>query len=49
MICVSFPVTQDPIVGLKEGVAERLDKEDAQWRVNGKRGVVHFVNRNSRV
>lgn len=30
----------DPVVGLPAGMAERLDKEDAQWRVNGKRGVI---------
>jgi hypothetical protein len=29
----------DPIVGLPEGVAARLDREDARWRVNGQRGV----------
>ena len=28
------------IVGLGEGVAERLDRDDAQWRVNGRRGVI---------
>jgi hypothetical protein len=29
----------DPIVGLPEGKAARLDAEDARWRVNGQRGV----------
>ncbi len=29
----------NPIVGLPEGMAERLDAEDANWRTNGKRGI----------
>jgi hypothetical protein len=29
----------DPIVGLADGVATRLDEEDPRWRVNGQRGV----------
>jgi hypothetical protein len=29
----------DPIVGLPEGMAARLDAEDPSWRVNGQRGV----------
>jgi hypothetical protein len=29
----------DPIVGLPEGLAARLDTEDPRWRVNGQRGV----------
>jgi hypothetical protein len=29
----------DPIVGLPEGMAARLEREDARWRVNGRRGV----------
>ena len=33
----------DPIVGLKPGLAEMLDKEDTEWRVNGKRGIIQFV------
>ncbi len=32
----------DPIVGLAEGQAERLDAVDANWRVNGRRGVAQF-------
>lgn len=33
----------DPIVGLQPGQAGRLDQEDAEWRVNGKRGMVQAV------
>lgn len=33
----------DPIVGLKPGLAEILDKEDIEWRVNGKRGMIQAV------
>jgi hypothetical protein len=33
----------DPIVGLSPGLAERLDAEDREWRVNGKRGLIQFV------
>lgn len=32
----------DAVVGLASGLAEQLDREDARWRVNGKRGVIHF-------
>jgi len=32
----------DPIVGLKAGIAARLDAEDDKWRSNGKRGVIQF-------
>jgi hypothetical protein len=32
----------DPIVGLAPGRAAALDREDATWRVNGKRGVASF-------
>lgn len=32
----------DPVVGLASGLAEKLDMEDAKWRVNGKRGVIQF-------
>lgn len=32
----------DVLVGLKRGLAEQLDSEDARWRVNGKRGVIQF-------
>lgn len=30
----------DPVVGLKPGLAQALDKEDPEWRVNGKRGMI---------
>jgi len=33
----------DPVVGLQPGQAERLDREDAAWRVNGKRGLIQFL------
>ncbi len=33
----------DPIVGLPEGMAHRLDAADPQWRFNGKRGIVEFA------
>lgn len=33
----------DPIVGLPPGLTERLDQIDAEWRVNGQRGVIQFV------
>jgi hypothetical protein len=29
----------DPVVGLREGEAERLDADDPRWRFDGKRGV----------
>ncbi len=32
----------DPNVGLPPGVGAALDKQDTQWRVNGKRGVIQF-------
>jgi hypothetical protein len=32
----------DTIVGLPSGLAERLDTDDPNWRVNGKRGVIQF-------
>lgn len=35
----------DPIVGLPVGMAERLDREDALWRINGRRGVAQFAAR----
>lgn len=31
------------IVGLEEGQAERLAAEDPDWRINGRRGLVHLV------
>jgi uncharacterized protein with ATP-grasp and redox domains len=30
----------DPVVGLAAGKADALDEIDAQWRINGKRGVI---------
>jgi uncharacterized protein with ATP-grasp and redox domains len=30
----------DPVIGLAPGTAERLESQDAQWRVNGRRGVI---------
>ncbi len=33
----------DPIVGLSPGQADHLDQEDAEWRVNGKRGLIQAV------
>jgi hypothetical protein len=33
------------IVGLKPGMAQVLQAEDPQWMINGKRGVIQFVNR----
>lgn len=32
----------DPIVGLPEGMAERLDATDARWRWNGKRALIQM-------
>ena len=32
----------DPIVGLASGLAQQLDQKDAEWRVNGQRGVIQF-------
>ncbi len=33
------------IVGLPEGEAERLNRHDPAWRINGRRGLVHLVLR----
>lgn len=33
----------DPIVGLPPGLAEQLDQADAEWRVNGKRGMIQAI------
>lgn len=30
----------DPVIGLGAGLAESLEAQDAQWRVNGRRGVI---------
>ena len=35
----------DVCVGLPEGTAEKLDKEDPNWRVSGKYAVVYFSKR----
>jgi uncharacterized protein with ATP-grasp and redox domains len=32
----------DPIVGLPPGAAQQLDRDDPEWRSNGKRGVIQF-------
>lgn len=32
----------DPILGLPQSVITRLDTNDAQWRVNGRRGIIQF-------
>ena len=32
----------EPVVGLPDGMAQRLDSIDEQWRLNGKRGVIQF-------
>ncbi len=34
----------EPIIGLKPGQAELLDRQDSEWRVNGRRGVIQFAN-----
>lgn len=33
------------IVGLQEGVVERLQSQDPAWRVNGRRGVIQFLRK----
>lgn len=35
----------EPIVGLQPGQAEALDREDPDWQVNGRRGMIQFVGR----
>lgn len=32
----------DPLAGLPAGMAEQLDQTDADWRINGRRGVMQF-------
>lgn len=32
----------DPVLGLTEGLAERLDSIDKEWRVNGRRGLIQM-------
>lgn len=34
----------DPLVGLPPGLVARLDAEDAQWRINGRRGVIQTTD-----
>ncbi|MEO6061787.1 MAG: damage-control phosphatase ARMT1 family protein [Thermoflexales bacterium] len=34
----------DPLVGLPHGLVERLDAEDPQWRINGRRGVIQTTD-----
>jgi uncharacterized protein with ATP-grasp and redox domains len=38
----------DPIVGLPDGMAERLDSVDKDWRINGRRGVIQFAENDPR-
>jgi len=33
------------IVGLPDGLARHLDRQDADWLINGKRGLIHLVAR----
>jgi len=33
----------DPVLGLSQKIADHLDRIDAEWRVNGKRGVIQYV------
>ena len=35
------------MVGLAAGQAEQLSAQEPDWLINGKRGVVHYVTRNS--
>jgi hypothetical protein len=37
----------DPVVGLPTGLASKLDAEDPEWRINGRRGIIQG-NRSSR-
>lgn len=32
----------DPVIGLAEGVAEKLEDQDPDWRIDGKYGVIQF-------
>jgi uncharacterized protein with ATP-grasp and redox domains len=34
----------DPLVGLPEGTAARLDQTDDEWRTNGQRGIIQFAD-----
>ena len=40
---VTPDVKSDVIVGLPPGQAEALTAEDPEWRLNGRRGVIHLV------
>ncbi|MFQ6094658.1 MAG: damage-control phosphatase ARMT1 family protein [Candidatus Bathyarchaeia archaeon] len=33
------------IVGLKEGQAEKIEEEDPEWLINGKRGIIQYIER----
>jgi hypothetical protein len=33
----------DAVVGIPLEIAEHAEKMDSNWRVNGKRGVIHYV------
>ena len=33
------------IVGLPQGKAEEIARQDPDWLINGERGVIHFVPR----
>jgi len=35
------------MVGLKEGQAEKIESEDPDWLINGKRGIIQYVKRKS--
>ncbi len=35
------------IVGLKKGQAEKIEAEDHEWMVNGKRGIIQYVEKDS--
>jgi hypothetical protein len=39
LVCVRT-MKSDAVLGLPEGMAERLDKIDPEWRINGRRGVI---------
>jgi len=35
----------DPVVGLPQGLAAQLDRQDPTWRINGKRGVIQYAGK----
>ncbi|KAL1518126.1 hypothetical protein ABEB36_001798 [Hypothenemus hampei] len=43
-ILVIRTIKADIVVGLKPGIVEECEKQDAQWMANGDYGVIHFVN-----